>query len=144
MNFEQRFNLIYKDLLNTDTEELASIYHDDIIFVDPITTHQGLAAVKAYFARLLTSTEACEFDIHLMQDCRTPADANYDYLVEWTMRLTLKNQSRLITVDGVSVLKLTDDKIIYHRDYYDLGEMVYEHIPLLKQVIHFVKKKLNS
>ncbi len=39
-------------------------------------------------------------------------------------------------------LGVSDDSIIYHKDYYDLGEMVYEHVPILGFVIKKIKGKL--
>ena len=60
------------------------------------------------------------------------------------MHLTLNNQSRPISVNGVSLLTLKDDRVVYHRDYYDMGEMVYEHVPVLKRVIHYIKKRLTQ
>ena len=45
-------------------------------------------------------------------------------------------------VPGVSLLRL-DKKIIEHHDYYDLGAMVYEHIPLFGGVVKGVKKRIG-
>ena len=60
------------------------------------------------------------------------------------MHLTLNNQSSSISVNGVSLLTLKDDRVVYHRDYYDMGEMVYEHVPVLKRVIYYIKKRLTQ
>lgn len=140
---EERFRHLYRDLANIDISELASLYREDIEFIDPVTTHQGIDAVKQYFSKLLESVEFCQFDIHSMFS----TDANeqhYSYVVEWTMQFRLKNKSNTISVDGVSLLKVSDEMIYYHRDYYDLGEMVYEHIPILSHLIRFIKKKLDT
>ena len=125
-------------------EDLSSLYHQDIQFVDPITTHRGLDAVKAYFAGLLESTASCRFDIHSLIEPVENQRSQYSHIAEWTMHLTLRKQTKVISVDGVSLLRVADGKIIYHRDYYDLGEMVYEHIPVLKQILKIIKKKLTS
>lgn len=148
MTFEDRFALIYRDLTNIDVEQLGSLYHDHIVFIDPVTKHTGLSAVKQYFAHLLDATSSCQFDIHLMTQL-TPAQSHSDqiteqYVVEWTMNMSLKRKPETISVDGVSLLHLQDNKIIYHRDYYDLGEMVYEQVPILRNVINYIKKKLSS
>lgn len=144
MTFEEQFHRVYEDLLSIDMDLLESLYHKDIEFIDPITAHHGIAAVKDYFARLLTSADICRFAIHSMLDYTAAAGQPYSYVVEWTMQLRLKNKSEIIHVDGVSMLKVCDGKILYHRDYYDLGEMVYEHIPVLRKIIHYIKKKLNA
>jgi hypothetical protein len=51
------------------------------------------------------------------------------------MTLTLKDSDKQITLDGTTQLGVSDDSIIYHKDYYDLGEMVYEHVPILGFVV---------
>ena len=58
------------------------------------------------------------------------------------MTLVLKRSTNVITLDGTTQLKVEDEKIIYHKDYYDLGEMVYEHIPLLGSIIKMIKRRL--
>ena len=58
------------------------------------------------------------------------------------MHLTLKTGNKYINVDGITQLKVVDDIIVYHKDYYDLGEMVYEHIPLLGYFVKKIKTRL--
>lgn len=142
MSFQTRFTQFYADLASVDIDELDTVYHKDVTFKDPIASHSGIDSVKRYFSHLLDATKHCKFDIHNFtenQGDNTP----YDAIVEWTMHLTLNNQSSSIAVDGVSLLKLENDLVIYHRDYYDMGEMVYEHIPVLKQAIRYIKKRLT-
>ena len=46
-------------------------------------------------------------------------------------------------LDGASHLRLADNRIAYQRDYYDLGAMLYEHIPLLGGAVRAVKARLK-
>ena len=48
-----------------------------------------------------------------------------------------KNQP--IELDGASFIEFHNNKVCYHRDYYDLGALVYEHIPILGSVIKKVR-----
>ncbi|NVK54585.1 MAG: nuclear transport factor 2 family protein [Alteromonadaceae bacterium] len=149
MSFKEQFVNLYRDLALIDVEELASIYHPDVVFIDPLTTHHGLDAVNAYFASLLESAESCQFEINswlnIANNQQPPSSASaYSDVLEWTMKLKLCGRSNWIDVSGVTLLNVVNDKIVYHRDYYDLGEMVYEHIPLLKRIIKFIKKKLTT
>ena len=143
MSFKTRFTQFYADLANVDIDELDNVYHEQILFKDPIASHSGIESVKAYFAHLLDSTSSCKFDIHHFFE-NASGDSPYDFTVEWTMHLTLNNQSSSISVNGVSLLTLKDDRVVYHRDYYDMGEMVYEHGPILGFVIKKIKGKLAS
>ncbi|MDC8832785.1 nuclear transport factor 2 family protein [Alteromonas gilva] len=151
MSFKEQFVNLYRDLAQIDIEDLASIYHQDVVFIDPVTTHHGLTAVNTYFKGLLDATESCQFEINnwhniASNDSHQNASSAMDCsdVLEWTMKLKLSGKPNWIELAGVTLLKVVDDKILYHRDYYDLGEMVYEHIPLLKHIIKFIKKKLLS
>lgn len=44
---------------------------------------------------------------------------------------------------GCSVVDMRDDRIVRQRDYYDAGEMIYEHLPILAAV-RGVKRRVKS
>jgi hypothetical protein len=46
-------------------------------------------------------------------------------------------------LEGISHLRF-GEKIDYHRDYFDLGQMVYEQIPLVGRIIKTIKKRLSD
>ena len=54
------------------------------------------------------------------------------------------NSGKPITVEGHSFIMGDDSKVTYHRDYVDLGQMLYEHIPVLGRLIQWVKKRMLS
>lgn len=135
-----RFCELYQDIANLDPDRLDAVYGQTVQFVDPVTTHNGIVALKAYFSRLLESAAQCRFDISNVIPCEHN-DNNIHFVVTWTMKLTLKS-GKFIALDGISELRIDDDLIIYHRDYYDIGAMVYEHLPVLGRLIKFIKRKL--
>ena len=145
MGVIERFCKIYTDICQISPSDLEKIYADDIRFIDPITTHRGIDEVKRYFSNLLTQAETCKFDISDIFYCSQQNNQNQSevtHLVNWTMTLVLKNNHKKITLDGTTQLGIKDDIIIYHKDYYDLGEMVYEHVPILGFIIRKIKGKL--
>lgn len=145
MDVINRFCKIYTDICQISPNDLESIYASDITFIDPITTHRGIDEVKHYFSNLLTQAETCKFDISDIFRCSQQNAQNQTdvtHLVNWTMTLVLKNSDKKITLDGTTQLGVKDDIIIYHKDYYDLGEMVYEHVPILGFIIRKIKGKL--
>ena len=144
-----RFCKIYADICQISPDDLEHIYANDVLFVDPITTHRGIDEVKRYFSNLLTQAESCKFDIADILACSANGTelyptrhSNVTHIANWTMTLTLKDSDKQITLDGTTQLGVSDDSIIYHKDYYDLGEMVYEHVPILGFVIKKIKGKL--
>ena len=52
MDAVEHFVKFYKKLDNQSLTELALLYSDNIVFVDPVRKHQGLPAMRHYFAQL--------------------------------------------------------------------------------------------
>lgn len=138
----EKFTSFYRDLGSMNLADLDTIYRDDVVFVDPIAKHEGISSVHAYFERLLDNAEDCRFDIAQPHFSTTQGQS---CILEWTMsyRTSSLNKGDNILVDGVTLLKFEGEKICYHRDYYDLGQMVYEQIPILGRLVKAVKKRLE-
>lgn len=140
MDIIDQFSMFYTDLASMKIDELSNIYSQDIVFIDPVEKHKGIASVENYFTRLLSSAKFCTFTIHSKLETEDSG-----YLVTWTMKFTSKSMKRgkPISVDGITLLKIQDSKIVYHRDYYDLGQMVYENIPVLGRLIKKIKRSIG-
>ncbi|MGR5062842.1 nuclear transport factor 2 family protein [Photobacterium sp. DNB22_13_2] len=133
-----KFVTIYQNLDKQDLSVLQDIYHNDIVFEDPAHRMEGWPQLSDYFIRLFDAVDYCRFDItdHV---CR--GDIAY---VQWVM--TFKHprlqsgKSRM--VNGCSRLEFADGKVIHHRDYFDMGEMIYEGIPMLGPIVRYLKARL--
>ena len=142
-----RFANFYQTLAIADITQLEQIYANDITLIDPVGTHHGLAQLTAYFENLLVNAKHCEFAIHHIaaheqQDLLT----HQSFTVTWTMSFATPrlNAGETIHVDGITLLKVRDDAIFFHQDYYDLGQMVYEHVPILKFIIKKIKAGMRG
>ena len=82
----------------------------------------------------------------LIQAIKEQQQVNDNGFLTWTMTLEHPKlqKGKTICVNGVSHLKFRDGQVIYHRDYFDLGEMLYENLPLLGSVIKAIKQRLGS
>ena len=138
MEIALRFSRFYNGLALDSLTGLAEVYDDAVTFIDPVTSHRGLAALSDYFGRLLAATTACEFTINQMRFGAT------DGWATWTMnfRHPRLNRGEWIAVEGVSVMELKSNRIVFQRDYYDLGEMVYERVPLLGRLVRKLRERL--
>jgi limonene-1,2-epoxide hydrolase len=47
-----------------------------------------------------------------------------------------------VEVPGVSILRFTD-KIVYQRDYFDVGAMMYEQLPIFGWVLRRLKSAVS-
>lgn len=136
----KRFEQFYENLSLSSIEGLGDIYHPEIVFVDPISKHYGLDSVKHYFTNLLENTTYCSCAIQATMGMED------QHSVTWKMRFghPKLNSGREIIVDGITHLKLQDERIIMHRDYFDMGQMVYEQVPILRSVVKKIKSRMNE
>ena len=49
-----------------------------------------------------------------------------------------------LVLEGTSLLQHDSEKVSYQQDYYDLGAMLYEHLPMMGPAIRLLKKRLVS
>ena len=128
--------------LSIDAMDLVDDFYDeDVHFQDPVVDIKGRAKLKAYYAKLYQDVESISFD------CIDEIINEDVHALVWKMNLKAKlGGGKLIVVDGISYIRFggREGKAIYHRDYFDLGEFVYENVPVLAGIVKFVKKKLSS
>ena len=131
---------IYQKLTTNNLELLANIYHTDVTFIDPLHHLEGIDNLYQYFDRLYQNLFTCKFSIDNVIFNGDEA------AIYWTMTYQHNklNSGKRVTVYGSSHIKGYGGKVIYHRDYLDLGSMIYEHIPLFGQLVKWVKTKVGS
>jgi ketosteroid isomerase-like protein len=130
--FHARFRVIGPAL----AEQLDQLYADDVRFRDPISSVTGLAALRLYFARFAEVSQGARFEI--TDEVVQPGQA----AVFWTMTIAGKDGKPGRQFGGVSHLKVRD-RIYDERDYFDLGEAVYDHVPVLSWLTRLVKSYLD-
>ncbi len=118
--------------------KLKNIYSEDVVFIDPIGSHRGLVSLTHYFERLLTNCSQCRCKITSQH-----FDDSYGS-IEWSMSFAHPrlNKGREVEIRGISVMDILDNKIIYQRDFYDMGAMIYEHLPLIGGIIKYLRKRM--
>lgn len=124
-----------------NTEVLDELYDVEVTFTDPLIHLKGLSKLKKYYQRAYAPTEQVHFEFHEIYE-----SGGLTYTCEWTMHLTASslNKGQAFEVRGVSVITFspTSDKVIRHHDYLDIGDMVYERLPILGRAIRLIKKRL--
>ncbi len=140
MTLQERFTALYTTLDLDALERLPGVYHSRVTFADPVAVHQGILALDDYFRRLLKGCTECSFQI------RGQHFGASEGWVNWTMTFANPrlNGGEPIDVDGSSVLEIRDDRISYQRDYYDMGAMIYEQIPVLGRVIRHIRGRMAA
>jgi len=135
----QQFCQYYRSFDQQPLSMLDQLYSETIEFQDPAHRVSGLQSMKDYFSRSMQGVTRCQFDIHKVMEQGGEA------CISWEMTLLHPklNHHQTIRLDGISHLRF-GEKIDYHRDYFDLGQMVYEQIPLVGRIIKTIKKRLSD
>ncbi len=131
------FKAYFSDLASAEIEILDELYAENVCFTDPLHEIHGRDALKAYFAKLNANLKAGGF---VFTDESVVGDKAY---LTWEMNIRLRRPKKSVSASGISVIVL-GDKILSHRDYFDAGELFYEHIPILGALIRYLKRKLGG
>lgn len=129
--------------LNRDTMYLVEEFYDPMIkFYDPIVTIAGRDQMRRYYEGMYQDVQSVRFEF------KGEIVEGDDHVVFWTMELTTKkmNKGKPIYVDGNSHIRFggSEGKAVYHRDYFDVGAMVYEHVAVVGWLTGIVKNKLKK
>jgi hypothetical protein len=138
-NHIQKF---FNSLSFSNLSLVDEFYAPDAEFSDPIVRIKGRAKITEYYQGLYQNVESIRFEFSsLIEEGDTCAAV-------WTMYLKarkLKGGDE-IALAGVSHFLFSPGSLLvdYHRDYFDMGAFVYEHIPLLGSAIRAIKRRLHS
>lgn len=137
----ERFLKTYQELTHYNLHRLAEIYSDEIHFIDPAHEIRGLERLSSYFAGLYREVHSISFQFN------HPLKVDNEAYLQWMMSLQHRRLKggRMVFVPGASYLRFADNgKVFHHRDYFDLGAMLYEQLPLLGTMIRALKRRLSS
>lgn len=115
---------------------LKALYATDVVFRDPIQEVRGLAAFVELNERLLRRMNSLSWTI------RGTTGNEENGTIEWSMHGAPKFGPK-VAVDGMTRLRARDGKVIDHRDYWDLGELVASTIPGGQRILRKVLSPLS-
>ncbi|QXB55100.1 nuclear transport factor 2 family protein [Aeromonas sp. FDAARGOS 1415] len=136
-----RFVALYQQLDRDELHRLSEVYASEVLFTDPAHRIEGLAALTDYFSCLYQRLAYCRFVI------TSQLQQGRQAWLGWTMTFS---HPRLrggtpVTVEGATRLEFDEaGKVCLHRDYFDLGAMLYEQLPLLGPVVRTLKGRLGA
>ncbi|EKB27570.1 nuclear transport factor 2 family protein [Aeromonas dhakensis] len=136
-----RFVALYQQLNRDELHRLPEVYANEVVFTDPAHRIEGLAALTDYFAALYQRLAYCRFVI------TSQLQQGRQAWLGWTMTFS---HPRLrggapVAVEGATRLEFDETgKVCLHRDYFDMGAMLYEQLPLLGSVVRTIKGRLGA
>jgi hypothetical protein len=143
MDQAERLVSNFKDLYQTLNAKnihaglIERVYRDDIQFKDSFHSLDGITAFTQYCESIYENVLYSTFNFHEQMISKDQA------MLTWTMNYAHPklNGGNNIAVKGSSHIRYSD-KIYMHQDYIDGGELLYEHIPILRWVIKKLKARM--
>lgn len=119
---------------------LAQTYAEDVYFNDTLKAVRGIDALGHYLGESAEAVQDCRVQIH-----ETTRTGEGEYLVRWSMMIRFKRFKRgqdTWTV-GMSHLRFdADGLVVYHQDYWNAADGLFQHIPVLGWAIDAIKRRL--
>ncbi len=119
---------------------LADTYARDVYFNDTLKAVRGIDALRHYLGESAQAVEDCRVTIH-----ETTRTAHDEHLVRWTMMIRFKRFKRGVETSSIGVSHLRFDaegRVVYHQDYWNAADGLYQHVPVLGAAIRAIQKRL--
>ena len=123
---------------NLDTR-IPEVYADKVYFRDAFKQFDSAEAIREYMLEGLSVLEGAEFVF------RRVARAGDEFYLDWVMRLDFKKTPTGSWEESIGMTHMrfnSQGQIIFHQDYWDPTDIVYKRIPVARQLINYVKKKM--
>ena len=129
----------FNELRADNVEILDKFYADSILFEDPVGRIEGLSSMKAYYKEMYKSVVSIRFEF------KPFSEKDGRYFFPWVMFLKTPklNSGKEFSVVGGSEIHFKDGLVFFHRDYFDMGEFLYERLPVLGSLIKTIRKRLQ-
>lgn len=129
---------LYAELDVVEAADVGRYYSDTILFRDPLHQVEGIDSFCSYLNGLSKNVNYCRFEFI---DTTTTASRSW---LRWNMHYShpAVRRGSALTLEGTSLLQHENGKVVYQQDYYDMGAMLYEHLPMMGGAIRLLKKRL--
>ncbi len=134
----EQFKRIFNELDADHLHLVGELYADKVEFRDPIHAVDGVGNLRTYFANLYDGVKSCQFTFE------SELAGEGEAMLSWTMHMEHGRfrKGETVHVPGMSHIRYADGKVTYHRDYFDMGRLIYERVPLLGAVVRKIKSRL--
>ncbi len=119
---------------------LACTYAPDVYFNDSLKAVHGTSELAIYLRESTAAIDDCRV---VYQDVSRNSDG--EYLVRWRMMIRFRKFARGKDTWSIGISHLrfnADGLIVYHQDYWNAADGLYQHIPLLGAAIRSIRKRL--
>ncbi len=130
----------FETLRAEDLPRLGELYAVDAFFKDPFNEVRGVPAIEAVFDHMFRTLDEPRFVVHDAVSQGEQCFLAWDFVFR-----PRKGGSQALTVRGATHLRFgSDGRITTHRDYWDAAEELYEKVPVLGMLMHWLKRRVNA
>ncbi|MEO8386939.1 MAG: nuclear transport factor 2 family protein [Polaromonas sp.] len=131
----------FQTLTPAGVETLGDIYAPDARFKDPFNDVRGLAEIQRIFRHMYVNLEDPRFLVtgRIVQGAQC--------FLTWELHFAFRRikRGRAQCIVGGSHLVLNDEgRITLHRDYWDAAEELYEKLPVIGNLMKWMRRRSNS
>ena len=137
MNNLKELKVWYENLKEGALDEMDFFYDENVFFKDPFNEIGGRDKLMKIFEHMFETLEKPQFVILDTIENSGSAFLTWDFF--------LRIKGRAYKIHGSSHLKFNkENRIVYHRDYWDVGEEILLNVPFIRLMYSFFRKKLAS
>ena len=130
----------FEHLSPGDLAPIDTLYAPDARFKDPFNEVQGTPAIRALFEHMFRALMVPRFVVTCQVVQGTQA------FLTWDMHFRFKGDAvtRVRTVRGATHLRFdTQGRVVWHRDYWDAAEELYEQLPGVGTLMRWLKRRVQ-
>lgn len=137
----ERFARFFSDFSPGRIERLLpETYAEDVVFDDTLKTVRGRDALAHYLGESAAAVEACEVGI-----LDRSSNGEGDYYLRWRMMIRFRRFRRGQDTHSIGMSHLRfngEGRVVYHQDYWNAADGLFEHIPVIGHLIRAVKRRV--
>ena len=124
----------FETLTSDSVARMGEFYAAEVWFKDPFNEVQGLGEVQRIFSHMFVALDRPRFVV------TTEVQGERQCFLTWDFEFYLRRKGAVLqTIRGSSHLKFNEaGQVVYHRDYWDAAEELYEKLPVLGGLMMFL------
>ena len=130
----------FESITEAKLPQLRNFYAPDAYFKDPFNEVSDIASIEHIFAEMYVSLHEPRFVVHSKVEKGDQAFLTWDF----NFRIKKYKPDVTQTIRGSSHLKFDEqNRVCYHRDYWDAAEELYEKLPVVGGLMRFLKRRVG-
>jgi steroid Delta-isomerase len=140
----ERLSAFYTDINRQSVPQLRELYSADAYFKDPFNEVSDVENIINIFTHMFAQIDKPRFEV--LSRIQGHGPQKDEAFLIWLFYWKQDKQGRdAAPIRGSSHIKFNElGQVVYHRDYWDAAEELYETLPVFGTVLRFLKKKLKA